>query len=72
MRIFTAIGMLTASPAFGHVGHVASTAGHDHWPAVGAAALIVAIIACGWFRGWMKRAFMDSAAHDHLPDRSLR
>ncbi|MGB7431483.1 MAG: DUF6732 family protein [Ahrensia sp.] len=46
--LFTvAIASLSATPAFAHPGHMSALAGHDHFVAVAAAGLAVAIVVGG-------------------------
>lgn len=49
MRIcsLAAAALLVATPAFAHPGHISAVAGHDHFVAIAAAGLAVAIVVGG-------------------------
>lgn len=45
--LIATVVLSVATPAFAHTGHVAAVAGHDHYGAIAAAVLAVAVIAGG-------------------------
>lgn len=67
MKLSATITMLAASPAFGHTGHAAESAGHSHWLAIGGISVAVAITAFRWLRPFIGRLLGDRSADDTSP-----
>ena len=70
MKFSVTVTILAASPAFGHTGHIAESAGHSHWLAVGAISVALAITAFRWLRPRVRRLRGDRSVDDSPPDGS--
>ncbi len=70
MKLSVTATMLAASPAFGHTGHAAESAGHSHWLAVGAISVALAITVFRWLKPFIRRLPGDRSADDTSPDSS--